>query len=898
MYKFRHSLGMDSTSQSTILLHLSIGCFTFVAWFYSNNAINMKYYLLLLGLILFSCKSQQVVVEEPILDEIYVPDTDEYTEERTLEELEVVASRGFKLPTYHPAAQREFDIIHTDLEIRFDWVNEHVLGRATITTKPYFYSQQFLLLDAKGMEIQSITTEDITPLTFQYNDRQIDIDLGRIYNKDETVTVIIDYIAKPSEGEEGGSAAITSDRGLFFINADGKEANKPQQIWTQGETENNSRWFPTIDKPNERMTQTLKVTVENKFKTLSNGTLDRSVQNADGTRTDHWNMNDPHAPYLVMLAVGEFAIVTEQWRDIELAYYVEQAYESDAKKIFAHTSEMLEFFSTILDYPYPWDKFSQIIVRDYVSGAMENTTAIVYGDFIQKTSRELIDDDNDYIIAHEMFHHWFGDLVTCESWSNLTLQEGFANYSEYLWEEYKYGADDADYHRANERSGYLSSIFQSGIHPLIHYGYENKEDMFDGHSYNKGGLVLHMLRHTIGDTAFFAGLNKYLNDNKYTAVEVDELRMAFEDVTGLDLNWFFDQWYNTAGHPELSLSYNYNEVSNEIVIDITQTQDPESTLPIFQIPVTIGVHDVKGIESAFEIIVTEREQQVRLDYPSKPDVIIFDKNDRLLFVKEEKKTTLEYIHQYKWSKVYAHRMEAITKLGNKSIGQPTMIEALTDPHFSIRVEAIQNINTKDNPRVIEHIKKLTTSDPHSLVRSAALKKLQFLPSIDHKELINHILAKEQSYNVIATAIKILNKKDPEAALIQATKFKGAKTASLISSISSILAASGDGAHLPYFENKLTSINLFSVFNFYDAYYELLSVQPSAIQVKKAKILRDIATNSDQNIFYKYTSASTINKMQKELVISDTNAAEIMKTMIEEIKSQETNEILLQRYSEF
>jgi len=191
-----------------------------------------------------------------------------------------------------------------------------------------------------------------------------------------------------------------------------------------------------------------------------------------------------------------------------------------------------------------------------------------------------------------MFHHWFGDYVTCESWAHLTLNEGFANYSEYLWTEYKYGKDEADHKRNQEIGGYMYQALNQGVHPLIHYGYEDKENMFDGHSYNKGGLVLHMLRAKIGDEAFFAGMKKYLQDNAGTSVEVDELRIAYEDVTGLDLQQFFNQWYLSSGHPELEINYSINGSDLEVVVE--QVQSPTTSIPIFQIPLEFDIYDKKG----------------------------------------------------------------------------------------------------------------------------------------------------------------------------------------------------------------------------------------------------------------------------------------------------------------
>ena len=234
-------------------------------------------------------------------------------------------------------------------------------------------------------------------------------------------------------------------KGMYFINPRGEEKDKPTQIWTQGETESSSAWFPTIDKTNQRCTQELTVTVENKYVTLSNGKLMSQKKNTDGTRTDYWKMDLPHAPYLFFLGVGEYAVVKDKWRDKEVNYYVEKEYAPVAKKIFGNTPEMMTFFSKITGVDYPWVKYSQITGRDYVAGAMENTTATIHQESAQQDARELVDGNSwEGTIAHELFHQWFGDYVTTESWSNLTLNESFADYSQTLWDEYKYGKDEAN----------------------------------------------------------------------------------------------------------------------------------------------------------------------------------------------------------------------------------------------------------------------------------------------------------------------------------------------------------------------------------------------------------------------------------------------------------------------
>src|SRR5690606_34887146 len=321
------------------------------------------------------------------------------------------------------------------------------------------------------------------------------IQLGKTVTAQEEITLVIDYTAKPDERETGGSSAISSDKGLYFINPKGEDPAKMPQIWTQGETEASSVWFPTIDAPNQKMTQEILMTVDDKYVTLSNGTLVKSTKNADGTRTDHWKQELPHVPYLAMMGVGEFKVVKDSFTKkdgskIAVDYFVEPEWEPYAKAIFGDTPEMIRFFSELLGVEYPWDKYHQIVVRDYVSGAMENTGAVVFGDFVYKTDRELLDGTSESIIAHELFHHWFGDLVTCESWSNLPLNEAFANYSQYLWDEYKHGKDEADFHASSEANGYLQQAQMQGYHDLIWYDYDEKEEMFDGHSYNKGGRIL------------------------------------------------------------------------------------------------------------------------------------------------------------------------------------------------------------------------------------------------------------------------------------------------------------------------------------------------------------------------------------------------------------------------
>ncbi|RZM16101.1 MAG: M1 family peptidase, partial [Pedobacter sp.] len=364
---------------------------------------------------------------------------------------------------YRASATKINALVHTKLNVKFDYAKKHLIGKEWVTLKPYAYATDSLTLDAKGMDIRNVSLVNGTSLQslkYDYDQQQLKIKLGKKFLPGQSYTVFIDYTAKPDELKVKGSAAITDAKGLYFINADGKDKDKPVQIWTQGETEASSVWFPTIDRPNQKTTSEISITVPAKYVTLSNGKLTTQVKGTDGTRTDTWKMDLPHAPYLFMMAVGDFKIYKDKWKDKEVSYYLEPAYAPYAKHSFGTTPEMMTFFSGKLGIDYPWNKYSQIVVRDFVSGAMENTTATLHGEYVQRTDREVLDEyfgQAESTIAHELFHHWFGDYVTAESWSNLTVNESFANFSEVMWAEYKYGKDAGDAHNFEDMANYLGT---------------------------------------------------------------------------------------------------------------------------------------------------------------------------------------------------------------------------------------------------------------------------------------------------------------------------------------------------------------------------------------------------------------------------------------------------------
>ncbi len=818
-----------------------------------------------------------------------------------LDTLVVTAPREIepeKPKVYRASAKRTHDLLHTKLELSFDWPKEQVIGKATLTLKPYFYSTDELVLDAKGFKFNKITING-SPVKFENTGQQVKIELPRVYNRNEEFKIFLDYVATPRA--DGGSQAITADKGLYFINPRGEEEDKPQQIWTQGETESNSKWFPTIDKPNERTTQEIYVTVDDKFETLSNGVLVSSKKNSDGTRTDYWNMDQPHAPYLFMLAIGEFAVVNDKWRNIPVDYYVEEEYRESAANIFPHTPDMMEFFSKKLGVDYPWKKYSQVVVRDFVSGAMENTTASIFGEFVQKHNHELADNDdiNQLITAHELMHHWFGDYVTCESWSNLTLNEGFANYAEYLWFENHEGADHADQHRLNEINGYLSSA-ANGIHDLIDFEYADKENMFDAHSYNKGGLILHMLRNYVGDDAFFTALGKYLRDNAFTAVEADELRMAFEDTTGEDMNWFFNQWFFDKGHPELEIETGYAIAPDSdtepvrVFVKVAQIQDASKMPGVFQLPVKIDFYKSNGEKVTKEVFINQREQAFDFELDFAPSLINFDADKMLLAEKAEIKSVDNYVFQYKHAPKFLDRWEALEALkyeGREEVAA-MFTKALDDPYHELRIKAVEYVDPKDEV-IAAKLQQLISNDKESSVRAAAIGKIADSKNSKYADLILNSLKNEKSVAVKGSALVALQKLDNAAALKYAESIKGNAEGSLLKALGDVFSASGDSKYLSFYEENVDKLTAFDVIGFMEK-YAALGAKGDAIQIKNiGEKLHRISMNSEESGWKKFGSTKGLDDLHVELA---TRALDATDSDMKE-KLQETDKYIIQLIEE-
>ncbi len=727
---------------------------------------------------------------------------------------------------YRETATKINDLVHTKLDLKPDFSKSYLYGKAWITLKPHFYPTDSLTLDAKGMAFNKITMVKGTnqvPLKYEYDDWNLRIRLDRTYHANESYTLFIDYVAKPDEFEaKNAQGDFLGIKGMYFINPKGEDKNKPTQIWTQGETESNSAWFPTIDKTHQKTTQELMVTVDNRYVTLSNGKLISQKKNADGTRTDYWKMDLPHSPYLFFLGVGNYAIIKDKYKDKEVNYYVEPEYASVAKKIFGNTPEMIAFFSKITGVEYPWIKYSQITGRDYVAGAMENTTATIHQETAQQDARQLLDGNIwESTIAHELFHQWFGDYVTTESWSNVTLNESFADYSQTLWDEYKYGKDAGDAENYQGMQTYLTPGNEKK--DLVRFYYANKEDMFDRVSYQKGGRILHMLRNYVGDSAFFKAINNYLTTNKFKSAEAHQLRLAFEEVTGRDLNWYFNQWYFGSGHPSVNIEYKYDDAAGKVDVIITQTQ---KTGKIFTLPMAIDIYNGTNKER-HQVWVKNATDTFTFHYSKHPDLVNVDGDKVMLWAKKDSKTLDNYIHQYQYAGNYLDRREAI-EFASKNQKDPKALDlikiALKDKYEGLRNYTISLLNLRD-----ETVKKevepilldMAKNDKKSFVRGAAISKLGTYKKPEYAEFFS-AATKDSSYSVSGHALNALSQIDEDAAMTIVRKFsKTPARGELKETIMTLIAKTGDESmaeellggfeKMPMSEAKFNTLNSLSVY---------------------------------------------------------------------------------------
>jgi aminopeptidase N len=572
---------------------------------------------------------------------------------------------------------RVVDIKHIKLQIALDFKERRISGTATHRLAAIVDGVGQLEFDAAEIEVASVRV-GAEIISFDHSDEKLRVRLEHALKAGDEIEVAIDYAARPR-------------RGLYFIGPDEAYPNKPVEAWTQGEDEDSRYWFPCYDYPNDRVTSEVIATVPDTFTAVSNGGLVATTANpANRTRTFHWRHDVPHSAYLISLAAGEFVEVRDQAGSVPVLYYVHPGREEDARRAFGNTPKMIQFFERKIGVPYPYAKYSQVAVSDFIFGGMENTSATTQTADTLHDARAHLDFTSDPLVAHELAHQWWGDLLTCRDWSHAWLNEGFATYFEALWCEEDKGADEFAWNVRQDREGYLDEDSRHYRRAIVTNKYRAPIELFDRHLYEKGSLVLHMLRRTAGDELFFKSLNLYCTRHRGHNVITQDLQRAFEDATGRNLDFFFDQWVYKEGHPELEISSSYDDKQKIASVTVKQTHKTSDTVAVFRFPVTIALMDKDGKELRHRVEIKERDNIYHFPAASAPKAVRFDPEFDVLksFKHKRGREALELVLKHAPEAI--GRGEAARELGKE--GSPQAVAALktallNDPFWGVRADA-------------------------------------------------------------------------------------------------------------------------------------------------------------------------------------------------------------------
>ncbi len=492
--------------------------------------------------------------------------------------------RAFALAEAQPhyAPDRTCDIVHIALTVQLDITQQTLRGTCATTVRAISEPVTSVALDAVDLHIAQVRQASGQPGQFDYDGQRLVVHLATPLHSGDDTTIAIDY-------------SVTRPRlGLYFISPDAAYPAKPVQVWTQCQDEDARYWFPCFDAPNERATSEIAITVPQPYFALSNGRLlDTTRDAAAGTVTYHWVQEQPHATYLMTLVVGEFSEHTEMVGDLPVQWYVTPGREADGQRAFGDTPAMLRFFTDKIGVPYPWPKYAQIAVSDFVFGGMENTSATTQTDLTLHDERAHLDFSSNGLVAHELAHQWFGNLLTCKHWSHAWLNEGFATYFDALFHEHHKGQDEFRYLMYENARAYFQEDAERYRRPLVTNVYKEPIDLFDCHLYEKGALVLHMLRYVLGEDMFWRSMQQYVRANEHQVVETVDLERAIETATGRNMQAFFTQWVYQGGYPEYQVEFAWDEESRMATVTVRQQQQPGTEhgveTPLFDMPVSLCV---------------------------------------------------------------------------------------------------------------------------------------------------------------------------------------------------------------------------------------------------------------------------------------------------------------------
>jgi aminopeptidase N len=683
--------------------------------------------------------------------------------------------KSFELPGARPHynPDRPGQVEHIFLDLTLDIPQQSFHGTCTITVAPVRSGINQLVLDAVNLNIESVQVDE-TPQPFDYDGEQLHVQLLKATEADKKIKIAIAYgVEKPQ-------------RGLYFIVPNQHYPNKPTQVWTQGEDEDSRFWFPCFDYPGQLATSEIRVKVPKPLIAISNGELIATEEDGDN-KIYHWLQQQVHPTYLMTLAVGDFAEIRDEWQGKPVTYYVEKGYEEDGRRSMGKTPRMIEFLSDKFGYPYPFPKYAQVCVDDFIFGGMENTSTTLLTDRCLLDERAALDNDRtESLVVHELAHQWFGDLVVIKHWSHAWIKEGLASYSEVFWTEHEYGKDDAAYYLLGEARSYFTEDSSRYRRPIVTHIYREAIELYDRHLYEKGACVYHMIRAELGDELFWKAIQTFVQDNAHNTVETVDLLRAIEKATGRNLLFLFDQYVFRGGHPDYKVAYSWDADSQLAKVTVTQTQAKEgkngsdSELFDLKIPIAFGFAENDNQQptptfKTFSVRVHEREQSFYFPLEKKPQFISFDfennylKTVSLEYPAPELKAQLQFDPD-PISRIYAAK--ALAKKGGLEAVKALSEALMNDAFWGVRVEVAKQLAQVKLDQTTDGL-IAGLKDEDSRVRRSVVEALSKIKSTQSYEALKQVVENgDASYYVEASAASALgrmvsaNLKDKEDEVLQ------------------------------------------------------------------------------------------------------------------------------------
>jgi aminopeptidase N len=668
------------------------------------------------------------------------------------------AYRSFHLPesTTHYTPEKDFHTQHVKIELSLDFSKRSIAGSCTLTIFPVRPGLGRVVLDACGMEIHEVSI-DGSKCEFGYDQEKLTIIPPGPLSGSHAVKVT--YSSTPSEG-------------IYFIEPDREHPEKEVQVWTHSEAEFARCWFPCYDNPNDKFTSEILLTVPKGFRVISNGRLVSEQENGD-TVTFHWREELPHPSYLTSFVAGRFGEIKQESQGVQLQYYFPESKRADVLRYFGETPRMIKVFNEITGIRYPYPKYAQTTVEDFIFGGMENFNATTLTMLYYPDANSEEDFQPSYsttnrnptnLVAHELAHQWFGDLVTCLDWSHAWLNEGFADYMQAMYIERTRGVDQFRWDMGVKADSLFEEDAEEFRRPTVEKDFVYADDLFGMAIYAKGAWMLHELRYVLGDGAFFEGVSAHLKAHSFSNADTHDFRRSMETVSGRSLEEFFEQAFLKAGFPEFDVEYSWDESSKTASLRIRQTQKLEMQTPVFKLPCDIVMY-VDGARVKKTVMLDSDDQTFSFGLASKPTIVEFDPEHWLLKKVRFRKNVELLVNQLEGSADASSRAEAARDLGEikANIAVGALSRAAKKAQFwDVNASALRALGEIGTTEALSALAKVGMPADRR-VRRALAEALGNFKDEGTRSLLITLLQKDQSPYVRCEAALSLAKAWPEGA---------------------------------------------------------------------------------------------------------------------------------------